>query len=142
VDSRVSRVKGRYWFSVRIQASPIQAKESRALSISQLQFIFLAPRSLVLSFEPYTLTSENLSQLASSLVSESIEIKPTQSAGNPGNPRSPVFIDDIFLVKIQFLLVENSPPTRAPTMTHQSITIEIFMNINAINTKSISLKLA
>ena len=45
---------------------PIQAEDPRALSISQLQFIFLASHSLVLSFEPYTLTPENQSLLASS----------------------------------------------------------------------------
>ena len=45
---------------------PIQAEDPRALSISQLQFIFLASHSLVLSFESYTLTPENQSLLASS----------------------------------------------------------------------------
>jgi hypothetical protein len=52
--------------AVRLQAPPIQAEGPRALIISQLQFIFLAFHNLVLSFEPYTLTTENLSLLASS----------------------------------------------------------------------------
>jgi hypothetical protein len=53
------------FISVRIQP-PILAEEPRALSISQLQVIFLVFHSLVLSFEPYTLTPENLPLLANS----------------------------------------------------------------------------